>query len=97
MSQDVDCPENRCREDFLCSMANSFFPLVLISERQTSSSRSTTESEVASCAHSLYREGLPALQLWELPLGRSVTVRVLEDHLATIVEVGKSYSPTKSI
>ena len=41
------------------------FPLAWISKRQTSTSRSTTESEVVSLAHSLYQEGLPALQLWD--------------------------------
>ena len=41
---------------------SSFFPLAWISKRQTSTSRSTTESEVVSLAHSLYQEGLPVLQ-----------------------------------
>ena len=40
-----------------------------------------------SLAHSLYQEGLPALQLWELFLGRNVTLRVLEDNQATILVV----------
>ena len=53
---------------------NSFFPLAWVSKRQTSTSRSRTESEVVSLAHSLYQEGLPALQLWELLLGRTVTL-----------------------
>ena len=72
---------------------NSFFPLAWISKRQTSTSRSTTESEVVSLAHSLYQEGLPALQLWELLLARSVTLRVHEDNQATILVVKKGYSP----
>ena len=70
-----------------------FFPLAWISKRQTSTSRSTTESEVVSLAHSLYQEGLPALQLWELLLARSVTLRVHEDNQATILVVKKGYSP----
>ena len=72
---------------------SSFFPLAWISKRQTSTSRSTTESEVVSLAHSLYQEGLPALQLWELLLARSVTLRVHEDNQATILVVKKGYSP----
>ena len=56
-------------------------------------SRSTTESEVVSLAHSLYQEGLPSLQLWELLLNRSVTLRVMEDNQATILVVRKGYSP----
>ena len=43
--------------------------------------------------HSLYQEGLPALQLWELLLGRSVVLRFLEDNQATILVVRKGYSP----
>ena len=39
---------------------NTFFPLAWVSKRQTSTSRSTTESEIVSLAHSLYSEGLPA-------------------------------------
>ena len=72
---------------------NSFFPLAWVSKRQTSTSRSTTESEVVSLAYSLYQEGLPALQLWELLLGRTVTLKVLEDNQATILVVRKGYSP----
>ena len=72
---------------------NTFFPLAWVSKRQTSTSRSTTESEVVSLAYSLYQEGLPALQLWEKLLGRTVTLRVLEDNQATILVIRKGYSP----
>ena len=71
----------------------TFFPLAWISKRQTSTSRSTTESEVISLAFSLYQEGLPSLQLWELLLQRSVKLRVMEDNQATILVVKKGYSP----
>ena len=72
---------------------NTFFPLAWVSKRQTSTSRSTTESEVVSLAHSLYQEGLPSLQLWDMLLGRSVALRVMEDNQATILVVRKGYSP----
>ena len=72
---------------------SSFFPLAWVSKRQTSTSRSTTESEVISLAYSLYQEGLPSLQLWELLLERSVKLRVMEDNQATILVVRKGYSP----
>ena len=72
---------------------NSHFPLAWVSKRQTSTSRSTTESEVISLAYSLYQEGLPSLQLWELLLARSVTLKVFEDNQATILVVRKGYSP----
>ena len=71
----------------------SFFPLAWVSKRQTSTSRSTTESEVISLAYSLYQEGIPSLQLWELLLQRSVKLRVMEDNQATILVVKKGYSP----
>ena len=71
----------------------SFFPLAWVSKRQTSTSRSTTESEVISLAYSLYQEGIPSLQLWELLLQRSVKLRVMEDNQATILVVRKGYSP----
>ena len=64
-----------------------------MSKGQTSTLRSTTESEVVSLAYSLYQEGLPSLQLWEMSLGRSVTLRVFEDNQATILVVRKGYSP----
>ena len=45
-----------------------------------------------SLAHSLYQEGIPSLQLWELLLARSITLRVFEDNQATILVVKKGYS-----
>ena len=73
---------------------NSFFPLAWVSKRQTSVSRSTTESEVVSLAHSLYQEGLPALSLWSLMLGRDdLELVIQEDNQATILVVKKGYSP----
>ena len=73
---------------------NTIFPLAWVSKRQTSTSRSTTESEVVPLAHSLYQEGLQKLQLWELLLGRSVVLKLLEDNQATILVVRKGY-PSK--
>ena len=73
---------------------NTFFPLAWVSKRQTSVSRSTTESEIVSLAHSLFQEGLPALSLWERLLGRtSVQLVIHEDNQATILVAKKGYSP----
>ena len=73
---------------------NSFFPLAWLSKRQTSVSRSTTESEIVSLAHSLYQEGLPALSLWTELLGRKDLELVIhEDNQATILVAKKGYSP----
>ena len=63
---------------------NSHFPLAWLSKRQTSTSRSTTESEVISFAHSVFSEGIPALGLWEVLLKRTVELQVHEDNQATI-------------
>ena len=71
---------------------NTFFPLAWVAKRQTSTSRSTTESEVVSMAYSLFSEALPALQLWETILGRSVELEIMEDNEATIRIVLKGYS-----
>ena len=48
---------------------------------------------MVSLAHSLYQEALPSLQLWDLLLGRSVGLRVMEDNQAMILVVRKGYSP----
>ena len=71
---------------------NTWFPLTWVAKRQTSTSRSTTEAEVISLAHSLFLEALPALDLWETVLGRSVHLDILEDNQATIKVVENGYS-----
>ena len=70
----------------------SFFPLAWVSKTQTSTSRSTTESETISLAHSLFLEALPALSLWEQLLNRTVELWCLEDNEATIKVVQKGFS-----
>ena len=72
---------------------NTQFPLGWVAKKQTSVSRSTTEAEVVSLAHSLFQEALPVLSLWELMLDRKVELEVLEDNQATIACVQKGYSP----
>ena len=72
---------------------NTHFPLAWVSKRQTSTSRSTTESEVISLAYSLYEEGLPSMQLWDKLLGRAVNLVIQEDNQATILVVRKGFSP----
>ena len=70
----------------------TFFPLAWICKKQTAVSRSTTEAEVISLAHSLFQEALPTLQLWCKILGRDVCLEVLEDNEATIKIVKKKGS-----
>ena len=71
---------------------STFFPLMWLAKRQTSTSRSTTESEVVSLATSLFSEALPAMDLWDKLLGRSVSLTIYEDNQATIKVVLKGYS-----
>ena len=71
----------------------SFMPLMWASKRQTSTSRSTTESEVVSLAAALFAEAIPTLDLWDILLGRPMRCRIWEDNQATIRVVEKGYSP----
>ena len=90
--------EVRCKIDFRGVSCVKGTQLLLSpclgSKRQTSVSRSATESEIASLAHSLYQEGLPALYLWSVLLGRDDLELVIhEDNQATTLVVKKGYSP----
>ena len=69
----------------------TFFPPAWVSKRQTSISRSTTESGVVSLAHSLFAEAIPALQLWSLLAGRNVVLEIKEDNQATIIVARKGF------
>ena len=78
---------------FLCLYGeNTFFPLAWICKKQTAVSRSTTEAEVISLAHSLFAEALPTAALWCEILGRDVLLEVLEDNEATIKIIKKKGS-----
>ena len=61
---------------------NTYFPLAWVSKKQTHTSRSTTESEIASLAYSLYSEALPTVSHWEKLLSRDVELEVMEDNRA---------------
>ena len=71
---------------------NTYFPLQWSSRKQTSVSRSTTESEVVSLAAGLYGDALPMLSMWDLLLDRKCELEVCEDNQATITVVKKGYS-----
>ena len=62
------------------------------SKRQTATATSTTEAEMASAAAILKGAAVPALELWERLLKRSVTVRLLEDNQATLKVMQSGYS-----
>jgi hypothetical protein len=63
-----------------------------ISNRQTATSRSTTEAEMVSLATALFSEAMPCMDLWELFLGRPIDLYILEDNEATIKVAKKGYS-----
>ena len=71
---------------------NSFFPVQWASRKQTSVSRSTTESEVVSLAAGMFGEALPALNLFDLILGRDCPLDICEDNQATIRVIKNGYS-----
>ncbi|CAE7035956.1 TY5A [Symbiodinium natans] len=68
---------------------NSFFPLAWVCKRQTSTSRSTTESEIVSLAHSLFSEGLPALQLWQTLLGQDGIRHIQRTHKVNLGSIAE--------
>ena len=76
---------------FLCG-PQTRFPLMWLSRRQTSTSRSTTEAEIVALAQGLFSEALPALDLWDTVLEREVRLIVKEDNEACIKAVAKGYS-----
>jgi hypothetical protein len=71
---------------------NTFFPLAWVSKRQTSTARSTTESEMISLANFLFAEVLPMMDLWDILLGRNVSCTIMEDNQATIQVAKAGYS-----
>ena len=72
--------------------AETSFPLMWSSKRQTSTSRSTTEAEVIAMASAIFGEAIPVLQLFETLLGRKVNLEVCEDNQATMQVVQRGYS-----
>ena len=62
----------------------TYFPLTWVSKKQSSVSRSTTESEVVSLAYSLFKEALPMCSLWDKLLNRDMDLYILEDNKAAI-------------
>jgi hypothetical protein len=73
--------------------SDTFFPLAWVSKRQTATSRSTTEAEMISLAHSVFGEAMPALSLWERILGRRISFECMQDNQATLLVAKRGYSP----
>ena len=73
---------------------NSFFPLNAISKKQSCVSHSTPEAEIVAADLAIRTEGLPALQLWDMVLGRPVKLLFQEDNQATIQILKTQKNPT---
>ena len=71
---------------------NTCFPITWVSKKQTSVSRSTTESEIVSLAHSLFLEAMPMCSMFDLLLGRPIDLIIYEDNQATITIAEKGRS-----
>jgi histone deacetylase 1/2 len=72
---------------------NTFFPLSWVSKKQTSTSKSTAESELVSLSANLFDEGIPMLNFWQTVSGRTIPLRIKEDNEATIKIAKKGFSP----
>ena len=80
---------------FMCLVGpTSFVPLVGVSKKQTSVSKSTPEAEIVAIDHGLAKHALPALSLWESILGKQMTIALMEDNSAAcrIVITGRNPS-----
>ena len=63
---------------------NSYFPLAATSKKQTAVSHITPEAELVAADLAVRTEGIPALELWEVLLGRTMHIIFHEDNQAMI-------------
>ena len=68
------------------------FPLCWVSKKQTAVSRSTTESETAALANSLFEDAIPLAELFSTLLERNVLLRIREDNEACAKVCAAGYS-----
>jgi len=75
---------------------HTFFPLGPFCKKQTRTSHSSTEAEIVALDKVLFKEGYPALDLWDIIFdgicGKPVEMEVFEDNQAAsrVVKTGKS-------
>ena len=75
---------------------HTFYPLGAISKKQTATSHSSPEAELVALNQAIKDEGIPALDLWSLILGRNdsnpLVLTLYEDNQAAaqIVRTGKT-------
>ena len=73
---------------------NSFFPLAAKATKQTSVAHSTVEAETVAANSAVRTIGLPALDLWEVALKRSVQLTLIEDNESTAAIIRSGRNPT---
>ena len=79
----------------MCGL-HTFYPLTGISRKQTAASHSSPEAELIALDSAVREVGIPALDLWEVILGRTkenpLKLYLYEDNQAAaqIVRTGKS-------
>ena len=73
---------------------NTFFPLAAKAQKQTAVAHSTVEAEIVSANLAVRTIGLPALDLWETALRRSVQLTLIEDNESTAAIIRSGRSPT---
>jgi hypothetical protein len=76
----------------LAGDAGTSVPLEWYSKRQTATSHSTTEAELASASKMLREHLLPQQILWEAMLGRPVSAKLFEVNQSTIATILNGYS-----
>ena len=73
---------------------NTSYPIGGCSKKQTAVSHSTPEAEIIAAELGLRQEGLPALDLLDVILDRTVTIKFYEDNQATIRMLESGKNPT---
>ena len=73
---------------------NSFSPLAAMAQKQTSVAHATVEAEIVSANLAVRTIGLPALDLWETVLKRSVLLTLIEDNESTAAIIRTGKNPT---
>ena len=68
-------------------------PLAAKTKKQSCVSHSTPEAEIVSINMAIRTLGIPALHVWDLILGRSVGLDVMEDNDATILIIKTGKNP----
>eukprot|EP00971_Amphidinium_carterae_P350072 6491365-Amphidinium_carterae.1 len=78
--------------ELVCVSTGSSWPIAWGSKRQMATAHSTCEAEALSLAAGMREEAIPALDLAEQILGRSIDLMVCEDNTQVVSAVKRGYS-----